>query len=142
MVCVVCGIEKPLSEFPKKKDTERCLKCRKQHYDRNNRTVHKEKRYARNREYVKNYYRFEQYGLTKDQYEAMLELQEFKCVICKDFLNDKAHIDHDHRCCNSKSQSCGKCIRGLICGSCNRALGLFKDDPEILKAAIVYLAQT
>ncbi len=29
--------------------------------------------------------------------------------------------------------------RGLLCGPCNHALGLFKDDPEICLAAKDYL---
>jgi len=49
-------------------------------------------------------------------------------------------IDHDHACC-SGNQSCGKCVRGLLCSSCNRALGLFGDDPSVLQAAITYLEQ-
>lgn len=29
---------------------------------------------------------------------------------------------------------------GLLCGPCNRALGLFRDSPEALKSALEYLA--
>lgn len=57
------------------------------------------------------------------------------CQVCgTDFGIDKRtwpHIDHDH--------TTGE-LRGFLCGSCNRGLGMFKDDPQRLRAAVTYLA--
>lgn len=57
------------------------------------------------------------YKLDKDTYDKMAK---DGCYICKskEFLQ----VDHDHSCC-STSKSCGKCIRGIVCQSCNIHLG-------------------
>ena len=47
-------------------------------------------------------------------------------------------IDHDHSCCPGIN-SCGKCVRALLCHNCNTTLGRVGDDPEILQAMIAYL---
>ena len=71
-----------------------------------------------------------EYGLTKDQYDAMLEKTEGNCEICSTPVKEP-HVDHDH--------TTGQ-IRGLLCFACNRLLGDASDNQEILKAAIAYLA--
>lgn len=60
------------------------------------------------------------------------------CELCRQM--EKLHIDHDHSCCASHRNSCGNCIRGVLCGPCNTGLGHLKDDIKILKAAISYLS--
>ena len=47
-------------------------------------------------------------------------------------------VDHNHSCCKGKKTR-GDCIRGVLCHQCNVALGLFKDSPEVLEAALSYL---
>lgn len=85
-----------------------------------------------------------QYGMTRAQWNALLESQGGKCAICgttEGRGNGKTnhfHIDHDHGCCPGK-KSCGKCIRGLLCNQCNPMLGYAQDDPKILRAAAAYL---
>jgi Recombination endonuclease VII len=82
------------------------------------------------------------HGLTAERYDKMLADQNGLCAICKRsptvFGVKHLDIDHDHRCCPGV-YSCGKCVRGLICIACNRALGLFQDNPEILRIALEYL---
>lgn len=82
------------------------------------------------------------YGISVEQFDSLLEMQDSRCAICKGKFWDEVsspHIDHDHSCCNEQMRSCGKCIRGLLCRGCNQVLGCAKDDIEVLKAAITYL---
>lgn len=68
------------------------------------------------------------YGLDDATYIARANAQDFKCKVC--LVGPPEHIDHDHET--------GK-ARGLLCGHCNRGLGLFRDDPDRLRRAAQYL---
>jgi hypothetical protein len=68
------------------------------------------------------------------------------CDICgsKTILSDKGYylwrIDHDHSCCNGQT-TCGNCIRGVLCHSCNAGIGLLKDSVYVMTRAISYLTR-
>ena len=84
------------------------------------------------------------YGLTQEAYDELLAQQGGVCAICGSSdpktHHGRWHIDHDHSCCSNKDQrTCGKCVRGLLCGQCNLGIGHFEDDVERLEAAIRYL---
>jgi hypothetical protein len=54
-----------------------------------------------------------------------------KCDLCGKYLpRGKAVLDH----CHKKVEN-----RGWLCASCNSGLGMFKDSPETLRRAILYL---
>jgi len=80
------------------------------------------------------------YGISAEGYAALLEGQGGRCALCggddpksgNRFGEKWWHVDHDHQT--------GR-VRGLLCGPCNMALGLFKDDPEFLRLAIEYLTE-
>jgi Recombination endonuclease VII len=78
------------------------------------------------------------HGLTVEQFQELLDKQDNLCAICRIPNRFTLQVDHDHSCCPG-TYSCGRCIRGLLCISCNRAIGLFKDNPAMLKQAIAYL---
>ena len=78
------------------------------------------------------------YKVTPDAYAAALLRG---CDICHE-IKPQLHVDHDHSCCPNRgggSRTCGKCVRGFLCGPCNRALGMMRDDPQRLTRAIDYL---
>ena len=94
--------------------------------------------YAANKERYKKNNRIQQlkkYGLTPEDYSNMLESQGGVCAICgADNPRDgreNLHVDHCH--------STGK-VRGLLCGPCNKAIGLLQDDPTIIRNAANYLS--
>lgn len=71
------------------------------------------------------------FGLTPDEYEAMLVAQNNVCAICGQ-NGKKLHIDHCH--------TTGK-IRGLLCAPCNSFLGRIHDSPAVLDQIKRYLLQ-
>ena len=77
-----------------------------------------------------------QYGLTLEGYFDLLQKQRGGCAICGSpgGPDDKRlHVDHCH-------ETGG--VRGLLCSPCNVTLGMFRDDPERLRAAADYLETT
>lgn len=82
------------------------------------------------------------YGITVDEYEALLDRQGGVCAICGgEQLGRSLEIDHNHSCCPG-DKSCGGCIRGLLCGKCNRGIGQLDDSVSMLRLAIAYLEGT
>lgn len=69
------------------------------------------------------------YGLTPLAYQLLSDGQGGKCAICGE-QPKVLMVDHDHNT---------KVIRGLLCGKCNKALGLFKDNGMFLSNATRYL---
>lgn len=75
----------------------------------------------------------DRYGLTPEDYAELVATHGDGCAICgRAPVGRRLDIDHCHRSLQ---------VRGLLCSSCNRGLGLFGDDPERLAAAIRYLTR-
>lgn len=97
----------------------------------------KKKKYAEDPEFRErhkkmclNNARKRKYGVGNAEVEEMLENQDWQCAICFADIDLGAQVDHCHRT---------GLVRGLLCRSCNSGLGHFKDDPELIRAAIWYL---
>lgn len=62
----------------------------------------------------------EKYGISADEYAALLETQGDGCAICGASSYGtqglRLHIDHDHACCKT---GCRECVRGILCAGCN-----------------------
>lgn len=69
------------------------------------------------------------YGITLEEFNSMLDAEGHTCPICRNPKTEPV-VDHDH--------ATGK-VRGILCGSCNKAIGFLCDNPEIAEAAANYL---
>ena len=74
--------------------------------------------------------RFADKGITERQFRKMLRAQKNRCAGCRVKIDESCHIDHCHRT---------DVVRGLLCPTCNRALGLLGDDPKVLRRLAAYL---
>ena len=70
------------------------------------------------------------YGISAEQYEALLTAQGGVCATCKKKDRKRLAVDHCHDT---------RTVRGQLCTKCNMGLGYFDDDIERLRAAIAYL---
>lgn len=115
--CTKCGESKPLQEYRQNSRSQDgreniCKRCR-------GRTDRRQKLKKR-------------YGITLEHYKTIAHSQRNLCAICHrpPPLGERLEVDHDH--------DTGS-IRGLLCGKCNRAIGLLEEHPAILTLAIDYL---
>jgi hypothetical protein len=72
------------------------------------------------------------YGITDDVYNETVKQQKGVCAICKKSSEKSLQVDHCH--------NTGK-IRGLLCGKCNRGLGMFGDNISGIRNVLNYLEQ-
>jgi hypothetical protein len=82
------------------------------------------------------YFLKRKYGITEEQFRALLSAQGSRCRICDLQLRvagpreTLAHVDHDHAT---------GVIRGILCRHCNSAVGYLRDSPERARRAADYL---
>ena len=83
---------------------------------------------VRDREYRK------RFGISLEDYQAMLDQQGGCCAICfKKPKRRRLNVDHCHKT---------GVVRGLLCDICNAVLGLLEDSPEVLTRAASYLQES
>ena len=130
-VCTKCNIEKSLSEFNKAingklQKRADCKTCQSEWAkERNKITYDSETKWKWSMKST--------FNLTVEDYNTLFEKQNGCCAICNRHQTEfkkRLAIDHCHTT---------NVIRGLLCSSCNTALGLLKDDTNALQNAIEYL---
>ena len=131
--CSKCNRRLSLVSFTKHKLSKdglssRCKKCSKEHqkkFRESNKELLKER--------TRGYNLKRKFKLTVEEYDSMLLSQKGCCAICKSSecaTGRRLSVDHCHTT---------GIIRGLLCQSCNTALGKLKDDINVLKEAVKYL---
>ena len=82
------------------------------------------------------------YGVNSEYVVDLYRKQAGRCAIC-DIpvdLHELGFTEHTPACIDHLHGSAH--VRGLLCGECNKGLGMFKDSRAILRAAIAYLTKT
>jgi len=114
----------PVSQYENKAEYLRQWRKLNPDYDKDRRDPEKTREKAWKR----------RYGITRADYNRMLQDQHGSCAICKTTEIGRGHshfhVDHNH--------ATGK-VRGLLCDLCNRGLGYFKDSSKLMKAGAIYL---
>lgn len=150
--CSKCGEKKPLPFFY---TTSRgsywvCKECqkeyRKQQYRKHRKFENASTRkwVAQNKDRVRDRERrrtLKRYNLTPESHQVLLNSQAGKCAICENIPKEgeNLHVDHDHRCCSSPKNSCGKCVRALLCDRCNLLLGILEENLALTAAVAAYI---
>lgn len=85
------------------------------------------------------------YSISREFYDAILAFQGGTCAICQRATGARKRlaVDHDHAQAkldgHDPDKGCMTCVRGLLCGSCNKIIGHLRDDPEAFLRAANYL---
>lgn len=114
-VCSKCKVEKELKYFNTRKGTKSTHRslCK---------TCEKDTRFKRD------------YNITHEDYLNLLEKQNYKCVCCginnKDAGVKGLVVDHNHTT---------GAVRELLCSQCNTALGLLKENEEVVSNMLEYI---
>ena len=136
-VCIGCRKKHPAVQFRDRKGgylESRCKDCER---------IHGRSQVQKRRIKSPGYWRepnrkrrlMQKYGITIDGYNELLRQQDNKCAICqreKSQMRDFA-VDHHH--------ATGK-VRGILCSPCNVGLGMFRDKPDLMLYAAIYLTET
>lgn len=140
--CRRCLTDKPLAEFyinwvTSDGRASYCKVCAKQ-WQSSDHAKNRVRNNARSKQYNLLYH----FGLTPDEYDALVAKQGGLCGICGDPLGSydepshadaqsyRPHVDHDHAT---------GAVRGILCGPCNRGLGFMRDSVAVLERAVEYL---
>jgi hypothetical protein len=82
-------------------------------------------------------------GLNRLQIAAMVQAQGGRCAVGGEPLGSEYVVDHCHECAarhgHDPRRGCPACFRGIACGPHNTALGVFGDDPIVLRRAAAYV---
>lgn len=87
------------------------------------------------------YWRMYNYGISEDQYQLQLTIQDNQCPICEVALDgtypatNSPTVDH----CHQHEEGGIDSVRGILCKKCNTAIGMLGDNVAGLTRALDYL---
>jgi hypothetical protein len=121
--CKDCGLESSdLTLFVKDKGSKHgrrnlCLSC----------VVKRNEAHPKCKDWKTDHQTKKRYGVTAEEYKEKMKTAD-SCVLC----GSTANLCYDHNHATMK-------FRGVLCRACNTALGLFRDNPDLLRKAAAYV---
>lgn len=119
----------------KEKEIEYSAKYRQQNQDK----IKKDRK--DNPDKHKSYNLKRDYGITIEDYNNLLKDQNHRCASCgvsTEELEANSEWKRHHKLVVDHCHTTGA-IRGLLCNSCNTALGMVKEDISVLKGLMSYV---
>jgi hypothetical protein len=120
--CCHCKQIKPLDNFTKywiSRKSPICIECHR--------------KFGRKSLLKKNF------NMTLEEYEVISQSQNNKCAICKQHETVIHHSTKKLSCLSVDHNHSTNKNRGLLCQLCNFGIGYFKDSPDLLREAALYL---
>lgn len=148
LVCTNCCQKRPKNQFAPDAQTRTgksswCKLCKKAYQREYVRRRRLEPEYQAAKAASSKSSRLAWYGLVEADYQQMLELQGGGCAGCGRPPKEdrRLDVDHKHQPGDKKRQPWERAsmVRGLLCHLCNRALGILRDNPEVLERLAAYL---
>ncbi len=90
--------------------------------------------------YHQNDWLVRRYGITLDNYNSIAESQNWGCAICGKKPGPKKKISGHAKLVVDHNHKTGQ-VRGLICASCNFAIGMVYDSPDTAFGLFKYLIE-
>lgn len=153
--CTLCKQNKDIDNFYRNKRNKDgfniwCKPCASKKQRENNikvggwykRNINKYREYRKrwrsgNKNKIHQYTIKQEYGITIEQYNEMLVMQDGRCAICSEYETSthkgkicRLSVDHDH--------ATGR-LRQLLCKRCNSVIGMVRDNIQLLNKAISYI---
>lgn len=132
---IAAGLCRRCGKHPPKPNRTRCASCSTHENAadrmRNRQTGRAKAYYHAHKDKYRDWFMRRTYGITLATYEELLRQQNGGCAVCHK-KPQKRHLDIDH--CHKSGK-----VRGLLCASCNTALGHLQENATFFKAALVYL---
>lgn len=132
----------PINRSPQKSFNHitlgRCRDCRKEYNNAYGKTPEARAAAKASRDRRKERLRYRQfwakYKITREQWERMFADQGHKCALCYRSEPTKRGwmVDHNH--------NTGR-VRGILCGNCNAAIGLFRENTSSVMNCYHYLLE-
>lgn len=131
--CKACFSARAKARYAEKSDEIKAYVKRWQQENAEYVNAYRRKRNATRRKEIREGHLRRTFGITLDDYDEMLDAQGGACAICRrpPAEGKSLHVDHDHAT---------GVVRGLLCFTCNGALGMLSENEDTIACALAYVS--